>query len=83
MSRYPSPSPKSSTATSAAKTTPPRRVGLVSSKTAAERLGVSQNTIRKFVAEGKLPAYHIGDKLIRFDPKDLDDFLASRRVDHS
>jgi excisionase family DNA binding protein len=55
----------------------------VSFKTAAEILGVSPNTIRKFVADGKLPAYHVGDKLVRFDPKDLDHFLASRRVDNS
>lgn len=49
----------------------------------AEILGVSPNTIRKFVAEGKLPADLIGDKLVKFDPQDLDRFLASRRVDNS
>jgi len=46
-------------------------------------LGISQNTIRKFVAEGKLPAFLIGEKLVKFDPKDLDDFLAKNRVDNS
>jgi len=87
MSRYPSPSatpPTSrSAASSPAKTAPPRRAGLVSSKQAAECLGVSQNTIRKFVAEGKLPAYLIGEKLVKFDPADLDHFLASNRIDNS
>jgi excisionase family DNA binding protein len=56
---------------------------LLSSKAAAERLGVSQNTIRKFVAEGKLPAYYVGDKLVKFDPADLDKYLAAHRVDNS
>jgi excisionase family DNA binding protein len=55
----------------------------VSSKTAAECLGISPNTIRKFVAEGKLPAFRVGDKLVKFDPKDLDKYLDSRRVDNS
>jgi excisionase family DNA binding protein len=55
----------------------------VSSKRAAEFLGVSQSTIRKFVAEGKLPAYHIGEKLVKFDPADLDKYLAANRVDNS
>jgi excisionase family DNA binding protein len=55
----------------------------VSSKHAAECLGVSQNTIRKFVAEEKLPAYLIGEKLVKFDPADLDHFLASNRIDNS
>jgi excisionase family DNA binding protein len=85
MSRYQSPPPKPSTASSPAKTTPPGRSGrrLVSSKQAGECLGVSQNTIRKFVAEGKLPAYLIGEKLVKFDPADLDHFLASNRIDNS
>ena len=87
MSRYQSPTPSArSTAASAASSpasTPPRRAGLVSSKAAAEFLGISPNTIRKFVAEGKLPAFVIGDKLVKFDPADLDHFLASRRVDNS
>ena len=34
-------------------------------------------------AEGKLPAYLIGDKLVKFDPADLDHFLASNRIDNS
>jgi excisionase family DNA binding protein len=55
----------------------------MSSKMAAEYLGISQNTIRKFVADGKLPAFLIGDKLVKFDPADLDKYLASHRVDNS
>ena len=56
----------------------------MSSKTAAEWLGISQNTIRKLVVDGKLPAYLIGEKkLVRFDPADLDKYLAAHRVDNS
>jgi excisionase family DNA binding protein len=52
----------------------------VSSKTAAEWLGVSQNTIRKLVGDGKLAAYLIGEKkLVRFDPADLDKYLRRSR----
>ena len=56
---------------------------LQSSEQAAEFLGMSPNTIRKFVAEGKIPAYHVGDKLVKFDPEYRDHFLASCRVDNS
>ena len=55
----------------------------MSSKAAAELLGVSQNTIRKFTADGKLPAYVIGEKLVKFDLADLDHFLAANRIDNS
>ena len=84
MSRYPTvpPNHPARFTPSPAKTAPPGR-RLVSSKHAADYLGVSSNTIRKFVAEGKLPAYLIGDKLVKFDPADLDKYLASNRVDNS
>ena len=35
---------------------------------------VRSNIIRKFVSEGKLPAFLIGDNLVKFDAKDLDHF---------
>ena len=82
MSRCPSPSPGGAqvglTCVYAAKAS-----GVGVSKRAAEFLGVSQSTIRKFVAEGKLPAYHIGEKLVKFDPADLDKYFAANRVDNS
>jgi excisionase family DNA binding protein len=39
---------------------------------AATRLGVSVWTIRRRIADGTLPAYRVGKRLIRVDPRDLD-----------
>lgn len=39
---------------------------------AAERLGVSDKTVRRLISEGKLPAYRIGAKTIRLRPEDVD-----------
>ena len=89
MSRYQSPPPKPSTPPSPAKvpspgSTPPRRARLLSSKSAAEYLGISPNSIRKLVADGKLSAYFIGaKKLVKFDPEDVDAYLAKCRVENS
>ena len=47
---------------------------LISIAQAAERLDLSKNTIRKYIADGKLPAYRVGQKLIKLDPADLDRF---------
>jgi excisionase family DNA binding protein len=55
----------------------------VSSKAASERLGISPNSIRKLVSDGKLSAYLIGEKkLVKFDPIDLDNYLAKCRVEN-
>jgi excisionase family DNA binding protein len=51
--------------------TPPRRVR-VSIAAAAEHLAVSERTIRRYIAEGILPAYRIGRHLIRVDLEDVD-----------
>ena len=91
MSRYPAvpPSPKPPAASSPANvsppgSTPPRRARLLSSKTAAEYLGISPNSIRRLVSDGKLSAYLIGEKkLVKFDPADLDNYLAKCRVENS
>lgn len=47
---------------------------------AAEFLGVSLRTIRYWVAQRKIPYFHLG-RFIRFKPADLIDFLESGRVD--
>lgn len=39
---------------------------------AAERAGVSPDTIRRRIADGTLPAYRVGPKLIRVDAADVD-----------
>ncbi|SNC71564.1 DNA binding domain-containing protein, excisionase family [Kytococcus aerolatus] len=39
---------------------------------AAEHLNVSPRTLRRMVSEGRIPAYRLGPRLIRFDVADLD-----------
>ena len=40
---------------------------------AAKYIGVSKNTLRKYVAKGLVPAHKFGEKLLKFDPAELDD----------
>lgn len=47
---------------------------------AADFLGVSVRTIRYWVAERKIPYFHLG-RFIRFKPSELVAFLDSGRVD--
>ncbi len=47
---------------------------------AAEYLGVSDHTLRKFIREGVIPHYRLTDRMIRFSPSELDEWKASRRV---
>lgn len=48
---------------------------LVSIAQAAERAGVSRDTIRRRIADGSLPAARLGPRLIRLDPADVDALL--------
>jgi excisionase family DNA binding protein len=67
MSRNPNPIPDS-----VRNPIPPRQ--LLSTVQAAAYLDVSVNTVRKYLAEGKIVARRVGVKLIKFDPADLDEF---------
>lgn len=42
---------------------------------AAERTGLSTWTLRRRIADGMLPAYRSGSRIIRVDPDDVDDLL--------
>ena len=42
---------------------------------AAARLGVHHHTIRRRIAEGKLPAYRFGPRLLKLNPAEVDDCL--------
>lgn len=44
----------------------------ISIREAADSRGVHPDTIRRLIADGRLPAYRFGDRLIRVDPADLD-----------
>ena len=45
---------------------------------AAERLGLSAKSVRRRIADGTLPAYRIGPRLIRLDSADVDRLLPRR-----
>lgn len=42
---------------------------------AADYLGVTDRTLRRYVAAGDLPAYRLGPRLLRFRQSDLDALL--------
>jgi excisionase family DNA binding protein len=44
--------------------------------TAAERLGVHPMTVRRYIADGRLPAHRVGPKLIRINADDLERFAS-------
>ncbi|MDH3045344.1 helix-turn-helix transcriptional regulator [Gordonia alkanivorans] len=43
----------------------------------AAELGVSDRTVRRYVANGDLRAIRVSSRIIRIDPADLDAFLAA------
>lgn len=68
----------------AGSTTRPERVDpaaeLISTKQAANRLKISPNTLRKYVALGLIPAHQVGLRLLKFDPNDVDRLV--RKIDN-
>ncbi|WP_301121333.1 helix-turn-helix domain-containing protein [Mycolicibacterium fortuitum] len=48
---------------------------LISLKEAAQYLGVSPNSVRNYIARGKLKSLWVGPKLIKFRKADLDKFI--------
>ena len=48
----------------------------------AEYLGVSVTTLRKFLADGKISAHRIGDKLIKCDCDVLDKYLEKTEINN-
>ena len=48
-------------------------------KTLAEKLAVTPTTVYRMVEREELPAYKIG-KSLRFDPKEIDQYLESVRI---
>ncbi len=40
--------------------------GLLNSKEAADLLGITEEEVRRFVSQGKIPAYKIGGEFLRF-----------------
>jgi excisionase family DNA binding protein len=82
MSRYPS-IPPTPPAYTTVHPTQGQAVGtrqaaprLLSATAATAYLGVSANTVRKYRDEGKIRAFHVGERLVRYDPEDLDRFMS-------
>ncbi|MEP7739146.1 helix-turn-helix domain-containing protein [Nocardioides sp. 31GB23] len=65
MSRSPRPVKGSTTA-------PPPVKRLRSIDEAADYLGVNARTIRRYLAEGRLPGYRVGGKLLRVNMADVE-----------
>lgn len=53
--------------------------GLVKVPGAAEILGLSKHTIRRYVLERKIPFIKLGNA-VRFDPDELSHYINERRV---
>jgi len=51
---------------------------LMNAKEAADYLTVADRTLRRYVAEGRLPYYRVGREL-RFTKRDLDRYIATLR----
>ena len=47
---------------------------LVSLTFGAEYLGISERTLRRFIASGHLKGFRVGDKLVRIDFDELESF---------
>lgn len=48
---------------------------LLTPKTVCDNLGITDKTLRRYVAEGRLPAYRMGGRLLRFKAEDVDALL--------
>jgi excisionase family DNA binding protein len=55
-------------------------IAWLSTKAAAERLGVTPRTLYRFIDEGQLPGYRFG-RVIRLQQADVDAFIANCRIE--
>lgn len=44
-------------------------------KTTSEQYGVSEKTLRRYIAEGKITGYRLGPRLIRVDLDEIEQLL--------
>lgn len=47
---------------------------------AAERMGCSEDTVRRLISSGKLPSINVSARLTRLDPADVEIYLESRKT---
>lgn len=55
------------------KATSPRR--WITQRDAADHLGVTDRTIRNYIASGRLTGYRLGGRAVRLDLNEVDDLL--------
>ncbi len=53
---------------------------LVSLRQAARDIRVAERTLRRAVRSGELPAYQLGERTVRVDRADLDQWIRGKRV---
>ena len=56
------------------------RIHWLSTKDAAQRLGITLRSLYRFIDEGQLSAYRFG-RVIRLMDSDVDQFIESRRIE--
>ncbi|MGW0048370.1 helix-turn-helix domain-containing protein [Nocardia cyriacigeorgica] len=44
----------------------------------ARRYDVSERTVRSWIADGRIPAYRVGSKLLKLDPAEVDAALLTK-----
>ena len=57
-----------------------KSVVLLGVRDLAEKLGTSERFVRRLVCERRVPFHKVG-KFVRFDPRDIDLWLAEHRVE--
>ncbi len=58
----------------------PGTVALLGVVELANRLGTSERFVRRLVSERRVPFHKVG-KFVRFDPRDIDEWLSDHRVE--
>lgn len=53
---------------------------LLTIREASKKLNVTTKTIRNWIKQGRLPAYKTVGNHYRFDPKELEDWLAEQKA---
>ncbi|WP_131104394.1 excisionase family DNA-binding protein [Ornithinimicrobium sufpigmenti] len=61
------------TTTTRTETSAPRRYETLAA--AADRTGISTRTLRRRIADGSLPAYRTGRRIIRVSPQEVDQLM--------
>ena len=57
------------------------KIALLDYREAADFIGLSEYTLRRYVSMGKIAHVKLGSKLVRFEPDSLRRWVESRRVE--